>query len=466
MLVRHTKKLKHNRTEGHCFLLGLIMILLFSVFSPHESVLAQQTAQQTARPPTQNNQGGTQAKPGKKPSGIESQSGSTIDERGEVFTRNKKIVNPNETTIVNEEVVRNRNRNTGFALFFGLDGGYLQSKPANTVVESEKTGYQIGGKFLGSVYPQNWVFDFGTGWFYSRLGGQEYVRDDQGNTTNTLTKVTILTQAVYVEMAPRYRLTKNWQLGPVLDIVFGADLTFSAASTNTTPVGLLGLQLMYGVPEKTADLRYGIQASTDLTIQNRQLLWLMVSVQMGLPILKPDMITRKTDMDITRSRQRIVVDEKINLKVVVKEVVKFVLDRNDLPFAPKRADLQVESQSFLLELADVLQSVPDTWEELIVDGHVDNQGDSSFNQRLSAARAYAVRTALVAGGLTTEKISHRGHGTMRAKNPNDPQGNSPENQRIELTFGGVSDQRRLNEAISKLLARKRKPDTCSQQGCK
>ena len=439
---------------------------------PQKAIPPQTTPQSAAEAP-QSNDGLVPALPGqvqpKTSQGAPKEEEKTDfakDERGEVYKRSKKTVRPDMTSVVNEEIIRKRNVSTGFALFLGLDSGYMQSSPTDSQQETQKSGYQIGGKFLGSVYPENWVFDFGLGWFFSKIKGQEYVNDGSGNITNELVDVTILTQAAFLEIAPRYRLSENWQLGLALDVVFGTDLTFSARQQNTNPVGLIGGTLMYGVPEKTADLRYGVQLVTDITLANRQIMWAMFSIQMGLPILKPDIISKRRDQDTTRLKIQTVDDVKIKKVIQTVEVVKYVLETYDLPFAQRKANLQVDSQSFLLELAQALQSVSQVWGGLVVDGHVVNSGDEKFNHRLSGARAYAVRSAFTAGGIPSEKVQHRGNGARRPRDPADTTASSPKNDRTELTFSNVTDHRKLNDVISKLLARKRKPETCGQQGCK
>lgn len=383
---------------------------------------------------------------------------------GTITTREKRLLKPNEWTVFKETLtVNDTGRSTGFALFLGVNGGYITAMPATEDVEGSKTGYQLGGKFLGSIYPENWVFDFGVGWFYSKLSGEDYLVDEEtGRYRKDPQNVTILTQAAFGEIAPRYRLSHNWQLGVVADFMFGTDLAFSTIDSDQTFTIMGGAQLMYGVPEKFADMRWGLEFLTDLNVADRQTYAVLLSAQWGLPILKPDRIVRDRELQSIRVKQeRQEVPRYVN-KVVVKEVVKFVFDADEIKFEARRPVLAPQSQSYLLELAQVLLSAKDTWKELSVEGHVNFMGDERENVRLSQGRAAAVRNALIAGGLSVEGARVVGYGSSRTS----PGGDPVRNNRIELSFGGVTNQQKLNDAINRFQKLKSRPETCTEAGCK
>jgi outer membrane protein OmpA-like peptidoglycan-associated protein len=228
------------------------------------------------------------------------------------------------------------------------------------------------------------------------------------------------------------------------------------------------VQLFYGVPEKTADIRWGISGFTDINVADRQLYWVLLSVQLGLPLVKPDTIYREKSLVSTREKVEREEVKKFVPKVVVKDVVKFVLHRDTLRFAPRRAVLGPENQRFMLELAQTLKSVDYVWEGITVEGHVGpdamGAGNENMNLRLSAARAAAVRNAIVAAGVPTSVAKSRGFGSTRPYDSLDA--TSELNERIELSFTGVTNAGRLNNALSDLQKRKLKPETCTAQGCK
>lgn len=388
----------------------------------------------------------------------------------QVQTREKKLQRPGETVHLTEKVVTQDNSvGTGVALFLGLDLGVISSITQLTDIESDKQGTQLGGRLVGSVYPENWVFDLGLGWFYSSISGEERLIDPEtGNRDEQFSDVKVITYAAFAEIAARFRLTKNWQLGLALDAMFGEDLSFSSEAKPAAVTGLAGVQLFYGVPDKTADIRWGISAFTDITVQQRQLYWVLLSVQLGLPLVKPDTIYRERSLVSIRDKVEREEVKKVVSKVVSKDVVKFVLHQDTLRFPPRRAILGNENQRFMIELASTLKSVDDIWQDITVEGHVSpdamGNGNDAMNVRLSSARAAAIRNALVAAGIRTEIAKSRGFGS--AKPYDSTNLFSSLNERIELSFGGVTNAGRLNEVLNALQKRKGKPETCTAAGCK
>lgn len=79
-------------------------------------------------------------------------------------------------------------------------------------------------------------------------------------------------------------------------------------------------------------------------------------------------------------------------------------------FAYNRSDIDTSSMYIIEELADAL----DRYERVIleVQGHTDNIGGEEFNQRLSDARANAVRDALIAKGVDESRLRAKGFGFM------------------------------------------------------
>ncbi|MCA2959841.1 MAG: OmpA family protein [Silvanigrellales bacterium] len=387
-----------------------------------------------------------------------------------VQTREKKIQRDGETVLLKERVVTQDNSvGTGVALFLGLDLGVIKSITELTDIETDKQGTQVGGRLVGSVYPENWVFDLGLGWFYSSISGQERLTDPQtGQRDEKFSDVKVITYAAFAELAGRYRLTKNWQLGLAFDAMFGEDLSFSSEANPAAVTGLVGLQLFYGVPEKTADIRWGLSAFTDITVPERQLYWVLLSVQLGLPLVKPDTIYREKSLVSMRDKVEREEVKKFVPKVVTKDVVKFVLHQDTLRFPPRKAILGNENQRFIIDLANTLKSVSEFWEDITVEGYVApdsmGMGNESMNLRLSSARAAAVRNALVASGVSSTKAKSRGFGSGKPYDSTNAL--SALNERIELSFGGVTNAGRLNDVLNALQKRKVKPETCTAAGCK
>ena len=71
--------------------------------------------------------------------------------------------------------------------------------------------------------------------------------------------------------------------------------------------------------------------------------------------------------------------------------------------------------------------------EVEVIGHTDTLADQSYNQRLSLARAVAIRNRLVSDGLAAGAISVAGRGKLDLLVPTADQTPEPRNRRVEIT---------------------------------
>jgi outer membrane protein OmpA-like peptidoglycan-associated protein len=70
--------------------------------------------------------------------------------------------------------------------------------------------------------------------------------------------------------------------------------------------------------------------------------------------------------------------------------------------------------------------------EVLIGGHTDNIGSAAMNDRLSHARAEAVRSWLVAKGVQARRMRAEGYGPSRPIAPNDSEENRHKNRRIEF----------------------------------
>ena len=81
-----------------------------------------------------------------------------------------------------------------------------------------------------------------------------------------------------------------------------------------------------------------------------------------------------------------------------------------------------------------------TVDSVVVEGHTDSSGDSSFNQQLSEKRAEAVKTELVANGAKAEKISTVGHGESKPVADNSTREGRAKNRRVEIKVDGIKSK--------------------------
>ena len=74
-----------------------------------------------------------------------------------------------------------------------------------------------------------------------------------------------------------------------------------------------------------------------------------------------------------------------------------------------------------------------------VEGHTDSVGSDGYNQRLSRARAAAVKTYLIEQGVPRERLGVVGHGESQPVATNDTEEGRHRNRRVELINLGSGD---------------------------
>ncbi|WP_151720550.1 OmpA family protein [Gemmobacter serpentinus] len=99
-------------------------------------------------------------------------------------------------------------------------------------------------------------------------------------------------------------------------------------------------------------------------------------------------------------------------------------------FASGKAELQGATPVVLTQLADYLKARPDARIALV--GHTDASGGLAGNIALSKARAQAVRKALIAQGISADRIEAEGVGYLAPRVSNlSPEGRT-QNRRVEV----------------------------------
>jgi OmpA-OmpF porin, OOP family len=94
------------------------------------------------------------------------------------------------------------------------------------------------------------------------------------------------------------------------------------------------------------------------------------------------------------------------------------------------ARIKPESQQVLINLAAALKSADLLDSKFAVEGHTDAKGRADYNLRLSQQRADAVRDALVAQGVTPQRLRSVGKGANELANSADP--GAAENRRVRI----------------------------------
>lgn len=95
---------------------------------------------------------------------------------------------------------------------------------------------------------------------------------------------------------------------------------------------------------------------------------------------------------------------------------KSTIRESSFPALDKLAQTLVEAKNWKLE----------------IDGHTDDKGSDSYNQKLSQDRANAVKTYLVSKGVVADTITATGYGETKPIVKNDSDANRERNRRVEF----------------------------------
>jgi outer membrane protein OmpA-like peptidoglycan-associated protein len=116
-------------------------------------------------------------------------------------------------------------------------------------------------------------------------------------------------------------------------------------------------------------------------------------------------------------------------------------------FASDGIELLPEAKDRVFHVAMALQSLkPD--QVVMVAGHTDATGSDTYNQRLSTARAEAIRTYLVSQGVAPDRIQAVGEGEARPIGDNGTAEGRDANRRIEIVIPLNRSEQRAPEPTS------------------
>lgn len=120
----------------------------------------------------------------------------------------------------------------------------------------------------------------------------------------------------------------------------------------------------------------------------------------------------------------------------VKSERGLVITLGDVLFDTNKSDLRSGALFTLEKLVAFLGEYPDR--KVMIEGFTDSRGAEEYNQRLSELRALAVRDALVAKGIDSNRIMIRGYGEAFPVASNDTAAGRQHNRRVEVI---ISDER-------------------------
>ena len=156
---------------------------------------------------------------------------------------------------------------------------------------------------------------------------------------------------------------------------------------------------------------------------------------------------------ISKAQINLTKDIKIPAPVIVKEeikqepVVKKVLAPNEIQimindvlavkkvaFERKSSIITENSYSTLTQIAKILDENKNT--KIEIGGHTDSRGEKELNKQISQDRANSVRDALIALGISAERLTAVGYGEDFPIAKDDENGLSEINRRVEFNIKG------------------------------
>ncbi len=101
-------------------------------------------------------------------------------------------------------------------------------------------------------------------------------------------------------------------------------------------------------------------------------------------------------------------------------------------FASGKSTIKTQSESVLKDIVEILKKYPTS--KFTVEGHTDSAGSAKLNQRLSDARANAVKNFLVENGIDQFRLSAVGYGEDKPIASNKTRAGRKENRRVEINL--------------------------------
>lgn len=103
-------------------------------------------------------------------------------------------------------------------------------------------------------------------------------------------------------------------------------------------------------------------------------------------------------------------------------------------FDVNKSDVKPAMRARLTEIARALATVPK--QKVLIEGHTDSDGSDEYNLQLSRLRADSVRSILVAGGVSPERVEAQGYGETKPVATNATGAGKAQNRRVELVLEG------------------------------
>jgi outer membrane protein OmpA-like peptidoglycan-associated protein len=117
--------------------------------------------------------------------------------------------------------------------------------------------------------------------------------------------------------------------------------------------------------------------------------------------------------------------------------------QSGLVFDTDSYSLRDATKTNLTDLAETLKKYEDT--NILIEGHTDNTGEDTYNQKLSENRADAVEHFLVSQGIENSRVTTKGYGENQPLGSNDSEAGRQQNRRVEVAIYANKKMKKLAE---------------------
>ncbi|WP_419770933.1 MAG: OmpA family protein [Candidatus Marinarcus sp.] len=126
------------------------------------------------------------------------------------------------------------------------------------------------------------------------------------------------------------------------------------------------------------------------------------------------------------------VDGVAKNNVKIQEEMNSAVLNNAIVFQRMSSNVTDKSRDVIAKIAKVLKENQDI--KIEIAGHTDAKGDEDFNQMVSQQRAESVKNILIEMGVDSQRMVAKGYGETKPIVPNDPDGYSTINRRVEFNI--------------------------------
>jgi outer membrane protein OmpA-like peptidoglycan-associated protein len=146
-------------------------------------------------------------------------------------------------------------------------------------------------------------------------------------------------------------------------------------------------------------------------------------------------VAQQAQQQSEQMRQRLL--QQLNTVMETQATARgLIVNMPDVLFDTGQSTLKPAARERLAKVAGIVQTYPDL--QLQVEGYTDSTGTPEVNQKLSDARADAVRSYLVSQGVSRDNIAAQGYGEEDPVASNETSDGRRLNRRVQLVVNGTA----------------------------